>query len=136
MENRIRVFIKTHRTGRSFDAFSCIVLGNNGKSAVISAEGLSDSDLSRHRITLEAIRRFLTNIDDSERNGEFRLVFYADNDEIAYEWNNEYLKEGSFAGSTEDQDLYKAIIKILNRKHLSMEVIGKDNVLSSMKNVI
>ena len=136
MKNRIRVFIKIHKSGKSFDAFSCIVLGNNGKSTMISAGGLAESGLSRHRITLEAIRRFLMNVDETDPGTEYRLVFYADNDEIAYEWSSEYLKEGTFADSTEDQDLYRAIIKILNKKHLSMEVIGKDNVLSSMKNVI
>lgn len=136
MGDRIRVFIKIHRIGRSFDAFSCIILGSNGKSAVMSTKGLSESCISRHRIVLEAIRYFLEDIDGPYSDSGFRLVFYADNDEIAYEWTNEYLKEGVFADSTEDQDLYYAIIRLLDRKRLSMEVIGKDNILSLISKVI
>ena len=136
MDNRIRIFIKIYRTGKSFDAFSCVVIGENGKIGRLSEAGLSDSRNSVHRITLEAIRHFLSSVSNSEENKGLKLVFYADNDQIAYEWNNEHMKEGAFSDATEDLDLYNSIIKLLCGKHLSMEIVGKDNVLSSMKRVV
>ena len=136
MESKIRIFIKIHRTGKSYDAFSCVVMGENGRKGRIFETGLADAGMSRHRITLEAIHRFILNIKELKDCEGYRLVFYADNDEIAYEWNKEYLTEGSFSESTEDLDLYSLIIKQLKRKNLNMEVIGKDSFLSSMKNVV
>ena len=92
--------------------------------------------MSRHRITLEAIRRFIQSIKDTKDHEGYRLIFYADNDEIAYEWNKEHMTDGTFSESTEDLDLYNLIIRQLKRKNLKMEVIGKDSFLSSMRSIV
>ena len=131
MDTKIRIFIKTYKTGKSFDSFSCVVMGDNGKRGKIFETGMN-----RHRITLEAIRRFIQSIKDTKDYEGYRLIFYADNDEIAYEWNKEHMTDGIFSESTEDLDLYNLIIRQLKRKNLTMEVIGKDSFLSSMRSIV
>jgi|P827metagenome_2_1110787.scaffolds.fasta_scaffold17777_2 hypothetical protein len=136
MDTKIRIFIKTYKTGKSFDSFSCVVMGDNGKRGKIFETGLAGTGMSRHRITLEAIRRFIQSIKDTKDHEGYRLIFYADNDEIAYEWNKEHMTDGTFSESTEDLDLYNLIIRQLKRKNLTMEVIGKDSFLSSMRSIV
>ena len=136
MDTKIRIFIKTYKPGKSFDSFSCVVMGDNGKRGKIFETGLAGTGMSRHRITLEAIRRFIQSIKDTKDHEGYRLIFYADNDEIAYEWNKEHMTDGTFSESTEDLDLYNLIIRQLKRKNLTMEVIGKDSFLSSMRSIV
>lgn len=115
--------------------FTCITFGQNGMSSSFFSMTAFDKKTSRHRILLEAIRSYLSNIEPLKHEGTYVLVFYTGNDEIAYEWHQEYLKEGSFASSTQDISLYEEIVRLLDRINVEMEVIGKNNVLNSVGKV-
>ncbi|MBQ6148513.1 MAG: hypothetical protein IJI83_03090 [Oscillospiraceae bacterium] len=134
--NKIRIFIKFHRSNRKINAFSCFILGANGETSTMLSAGTAAGDESQHRIALKAICAYLETIRDGAGEDRIIVVFYADNDEIAYEWNREYLEEGKFADSTEDVDLYRRIIRLQNRKKIRIEIRGKDNMLSGIGRLI
>ena len=135
MKNKIRIFIKTHRAGQEHVSFSCITLNSVDGSSSLSLSGLVSS-ANRHRATLKIINSYLKNIDQNCKKNAYELVFYADNDEIAHEWMNEYKKEGCFSENTADQDLYDRIIKQAKKFGLTITIIGKDSVLSSISRVL
>ena len=101
----------------------------------LSLSGFVSAD-TKHRTILEAIFRYLKNIDPSCNNCIYELVFYTDSNEIAYEWMREYKEEGRLSNSTPDLDLYEKIIKQIRKLGLTVNIVGKDNVLSLMNKVL
>ena len=135
MKNRIRIFIKTHKVSQGLDAFSCITVNSINGTSSLSLSGFVSAD-TRHRTILEAIFRYLKNIDPSCNNCIYELVFYTDSNEIAYEWMREYKEEGCLSNSTPDLDLYEKIIKQIRKLGLTVNIVGKDSVLSLMNKVL
>ena len=133
--HKIRVFIKVHKVGKSFGTFTCMTTGEDKKKVGFFASGTFDKSCSLHHITLEAIKAYLADV-HYDQDTKYTIAFYTDCDEAAYEWTNEYLKEGKLSSSTKDQDLFAEIINLANRKKLKIGIYGNDSVLSSMKKVI
>ena len=134
-DNRIRVFIRIERSDGAL-SFTCTTLGSNGRSSSLISMTDFDRKTSRHRIVLEAIRAYLSNIKPADDEKPYVLVFYAGNDEIACEWHQEYLKNGAFSSSTEDLDLYGKIIRLLDKTNVRMEIARRGNVLESIRRVL
>ena len=134
--NRIRVFIKTSKTGRYNYLLSCVTLGSNGASSTLYSQASYSKITSVHRVVLDAVDRYLSFVKPVSPELNCTLIFYTGNDEIAYEWNSEYIKEGAFSKGTKDADLYSKIIQRANLAGIHISFVGNSSIISSIRKVV
>ena len=134
--NRIRIFIKVKRSGKFSYLFSCVTLGLNKTSSTLYSEVSYNRITTMHRILLDAVDRYLSFVEPVDPELNCILTFYTGSDEIAYEWNNEYIKEGSFGKDTQDIDLYSRIIRKKDMIGVAVDFVGNNNIFSSIRKVV
>ena len=124
---QLRVFIGTYRTkGKSCYALTI----HKDKECMQMEPKIYPVSYSKHKLTLLGLENFL--IDLSKLKGEWEITFYSYDDAVAFEWNKEYLTDKSFVSSTEDQDIWKRIIKITENNKISLSIYGEDNILTKL----
>lgn len=64
-----------------------------------------------------------------------KVNIYIDNDQIAFEWNEEYKKDCQFCSQTKDTDIWEKIIFITKRKKIQLSIYGSDSLLTCISEI-
>ena len=124
----IRVFVGVHVT-KNHGAFAITAHTDNGSSS-FSPELLKGKYTHRY-ITLYALYFFLQRLSKIIEGEQIRVVFYSNDDEVSFEWNEEYLT-GGFAKQTKNKDLWNDVINLVESNNIQLEIKGTENVLNSL----
>lgn len=126
---QLRVFIGVFKT-TEYSSYAITVYGD-GVCMQMDPQIVSDS-ISKHRIILMGLIRFLNEISKTNFPGVLDIAYYAGDDSVAFEWNTEHLQDGYFAKSTQDVDLWNEIVKRSNNPKLELSILGKENILQKI----
>lgn len=82
---------------------------------------------TKHEIILtalfDALRKF---------NRNDTAIFYPNDDLVAFEWENDFKKDGMFTSKTQDLDLWDKIVVIVKLKNIDLTIKNSDDILSAL----
>ena len=85
---------------------------------------------SNHKVTLVAIRDVLKELAETKK--EINVIYYSNDDLIAFEWEVQYKQDKFFTEKVEDVDIFKEIIKIIENNKISLTIYGNNTILEKM----
>ena len=130
MKTKIRVFIGVALQENN-GAYTLSVFTDGGMMQM--PPRWINRQVTSHSLVLYGLIFFLETLIDSKAKGdEVELVFYANNDDVAFEWNKEYIEMHEFSTETSDQDLWAKIIKLVSNNHISLSIRGSSNPLTKI----
>ncbi len=114
----------------TYRAFLC---AENGSRVVLPAKTfqLKDKANMLRTANLLALKQMIKALMDTT-NDKVILYFYATDDTVAFEYNNEYLKEGEFKGQSKQIREWKNIIKLLDDSNIELHIKESNSCLSGM----
>lgn len=92
---------------------------------------ICEEGLTNHRLVLFALSGFLK----LSNKPNINITVYTDNEEVAFEWENEYLADKCFCQSTADQDLWNEIAANVKKYGIRMHIKGKSNALTGISRI-
>lgn len=114
----------------TYRAFLC---AENGSRVVLPAKAfqLKDKATMLRTANLLALKQMIKALMDTT-DDKVILYFYATDDTVAFEYNNEYLKEGEFKGQSKQIREWKNIIKLLDDSNIKLHIKESNSCLSGM----
>lgn len=114
----------------TYRAFLC---GDNGSRVVLPAKSFQIKDKANMLRTanLLALKQMIKVLMDTT-DDKIILYFYPTDDTVAFEYNNEYLKEGEFNGQSKQIKEWKNIIKLLGNSNIKLHIKESNSCLSGM----
>ncbi len=102
---------------------------NRDQCAVLKIE--HSKTKSHHYVVLTCLFELVNSLSNSlEKDDNLQIVFYPSNRNVTFEWDEEYKKDGRFADSTRDREIWQRIVDIVESS--SIELIISDNLYSIM----
>ena len=130
MNTKIRVFIGIANQEKN-GAYTLSVFTDGGTMQI--PPRWVNRPVTDHSLVLYGLLFFLeTLIESKSRADLIDLVFYANNDDISYEWNTEHLEMHDFSIETADQDLWTRIIKLVSNNNIQLSIRGGSNPLAKI----
>lgn len=126
----LRVFVGTHKYNANEGYYSVTIIDDKSNTLSLPTKRVYDSGLTVHKIILKAIHDVINELNSSSLKGKIKTIIYTNNDQVCFEWNNEYIADGKFSKSTKDIDYYKKIINSLKTSQIELVIKGKEAVLS------
>lgn len=92
-----------------------------------------EKSISIHCILLCALIDALRKLSDSKLpSNPLFVTYYCDNRKIAFEWNEEYLKDHKFSSYYSDGKLWEEIAKICSEQQIELRIAKTDSVLNGI----
>lgn len=129
----LRIFIGTHVTKNKKAVSTINVMDEQSNVLTLPAKQYVDNKATYHRIQLRTIYDFANEICNARIKDKIKLIFYLNDDFIAYEWNQEYKNENKISKETKDKDIYNELIRI--NKKIDIVIKGKEAILASMNRI-
>lgn len=82
---------------------------------------------NRYEITLLALFDYLGTVNSGET-----IIYYANNDLLSFEWENEWKKEKKFSKQTKYPKLWENIAKRTVLKKIDLTIKGENTILSAL----
>lgn len=79
-----------------------------------------------HSIALASLAQFLEQVKENST-----VIFYSNDDILAFEWEIEYKKDKKFSPKTKDVELLNEVATLVEIKHIDLTIKGEDTVLSA-----
>lgn len=112
--------------GKSEQTFALTVRNDSTKSVKMLPAQHIESD-SLHSTILQSILFYLKVAKCNER-----VIFYASNNLVSSEWENNWKVKHAFAKKTEDVNLWNEIVQIVKSKKIDLTIRGEESVLSAL----
>lgn len=131
---KLKLFIGTSIHSKRKGSYS-IQAYNKDTYLVLPPKIIEQTYISHCVLTLRGLYDFLLLLSNTSKDEGIAVCLYTTDNIVSYEWNTEYIKDGSFSLSNQNVEIWNKIINILKSTNITLDIKGDDNCLSAISKV-
>lgn len=93
---------------------------------------ITKGNLNIRRLRLEAILAVLREIKQIDNKQQYSYKIYLNDDEIAFEYNQEWLQDKKFSKMTKNVDIWDNITNFIKNNNMDVSLLGASGILKAI----